>query len=286
MALITVNLFSGALMRTVPVNVILPVDKQTDAPMRHGATGAFSPHVPDGGFKTLYLLHGIFGNYTDWVSGSCIQRWAEERDLAVVMPSGDNRAYVDQPASHDYYGRFIGEELVALTRAMFPLSTRREDTFIGGLSMGGYGAFRNGFRYAGTFGRIASLSGAFLVDRFAERTDDAPRFFESRAFTEAVYGDVEAVRGSDKDPTWLAEQLVESGAPLPKIYLACGVDDGLYEANLETLRRLRALGYDVAYEEGPGGHDWAFWNRSIERVIEWLPLGTAQAGVNSGNVGL
>ena len=105
MALIQINYVSGALERTVPVQVILPVDKLT----------------PDGKlpaekkFKTLYLLHGFLGNYTDWVSGTRIQRWAEERDLCVVMPSGDNAFYVDHPATGNCYGRFIGEELVEIT---------------------------------------------------------------------------------------------------------------------------------------------------------------------------
>ena len=286
MALITVNFFSASLMRTVPVNVILPADKQQDALTAEACGRAFAPHVPAGGFKTLYLLHGIFGNYTDWVCGSCIQRWAEEKDLAVIMPSGDNRSYIDQAASHDYYGRFIGEELVAMTRAMFPLSLRREDTFIGGLSMGGYGALRNGLAYPETFGRIAALSGALLVDAMAKRTDDTARFIESRRFTEAVFGDVSKVAGSDKDPSWLAERLAASGAPLPEVYVTCGTQDRLLEASRTMRDRLCALGYDVTYEEAPGGHDWSFWNRAIKRVVDWLPLGEAVAGTNSGNVGL
>ena len=162
MALIQVNFLSEALMRTVPVQVILPVDKM-------GVPG--STVREEKPFKTLYLLHGIFGNYTDWVSGTNIQRWAEERSLAVVMPSGDNMFYVDQKEGHNFYGEYIGRELVEMTRRMFPLSRKREDTYIGGLSMGGYGALRNGLKYSGTFGCIASLSGAMLIDDIAERTD-------------------------------------------------------------------------------------------------------------------
>lgn len=284
MALIQVNFFSGALMRTVPVNVILPTDKLAPALMAGANDNVAEPNVPEGGFKTLYLLHGIFGNYTDWVSGTRIQRWAEEHDLAVVMPSGDNMSYIDQPAAHNYYGRFIGEELVAQTRAMFPLSRKREDTFIAGLSMGGFGAFRNGLKYHETFSHIASLSGAFILDDIAQRTDDVPIFFNSRSFAEAVYGDVDQVVGTEKDPSWLAEQLARSGAEKPRIYMAVGLDDFLYEANQETRKRLEDLGFDVTYEEGPGAHEWDFWDTYIKRVLEWLPLGDASKGVNSGNV--
>lgn len=284
MALICVNFFSTSLARTVPLNVVLPVDKQTEALDAEAAGRVYEPHVPAGGFKTLYLLHGIFGNYTDWVSGTCIQRWAEERDLAVVMPSGDNMFYVDQPAAHDLYGRFIGEELVALTRAMFPLSARREDTFIGGLSMGGYGALRNGLRYARTFGAVAALSGTLHAEDVAGRGGAGAPFFRSRAFAEAVFGDAGAVAGSDRDPARLAADLAAEGGPMPRIYLGCGTRDPLLASNRAAAAELRGLGYDVTYEEVEGGHEWGYWNRAIERVVDWLPLGEAVAGIGSGNV--
>ena len=115
MALLQVNFISKSLMRTVPIQVILPVDRITLPGM---------PEREEKTYKTLYLLHGVFGNYTDWVSGTSIQRWAEERNLAVVMPSGDNMFYVDQEEAHNYYGEFIGRELVEITRKMFPLSKK------------------------------------------------------------------------------------------------------------------------------------------------------------------
>ena len=73
-------------------------------------------------------------------------RFANERGLCVVMPSGENMFYVDQEHTHNHYSQFIGEELVEMTRAMFPLSHKKEDTFIAGLSMGGYGAIVNWFK--------------------------------------------------------------------------------------------------------------------------------------------
>lgn len=181
MALIQVNFLSKSLMRTVPLHVILPVDKLTFPGMSQREEKPF---------KTLYLLHGIFGNYTDWVSGTNVQRWAEEKDLAVVMPSGDNMFYVDQESSHNYYGELIGKELVEITRKMFPLSDKREDTFIAGLSMGGYGAIRNGLKYHDTFGYIAGLSSAMLIDGLEERTNDTPLFIERRDFAESFFGDL------------------------------------------------------------------------------------------------
>lgn len=277
MALIQMNLLSQSLMRTVPVNVILPADKMVFPGM---------PRREDKPYQTLYLLHGIFGSYIDWVCGTRIQRFAEEHDLAVVMPSGENAFYVDRPAAHDYYGQFVGEELVELTRKIFPLSRKREDTFIGGLSMGGYGAMRNGLKYSGTFGCIAALSGAFHLEEMAARTEDSGFILQDRSYAEACFGDLSRLLDSDKDPKYLARQLRAAGKPLPKIYMACGDKDSLLSANRDMAAFLTEQGAEVTFEVGPGGHEWDFWDAYIKRVIEWLPTEGSGLGVNSGNVGV
>ncbi len=276
MAFLQVNLLSHSLMRTVPVNVVLPVDKLTFPGM---------PVREEKPYKTLYLLHGIFGNYTDWVNGTRIVRYAEENDLAVVMPSGDNAFYVDQPKANNYYGEFIGRELVDLTRKMFPLSRRREDTFLGGLSMGGYGALRNGLKYHDTFGYIISLSGALLIDDMPERTNDVPVFMESRDYAESCFGDLDALLESDKNPKRLIGDLKAAGADIPKIYMACGDADMLLGANESMAEFLRGQGADVTFETGPGSHEWDFWDTYIKKAIAWLPTEKSGLGLNSGNIG-
>lgn len=277
MAYLQMHIMSQSLMRTVPVNVILPTDKLTFPGM---------PKREEKPYKTLYLLHGVLDCHTAWVNGSNIQRWAEEKELAVVMPSGENMFYVDQEASHNFYGEFVGKELVELTRKMFPLSRKREDTYIAGLSMGGYGAVRNGLKYHGTFGCIAALSAANIIDDIDKRTDDVPIFLESRSYAESIFGDLEKVAESDKNPKWLAKKLVEEGVELPKIYMACGLQDSLLDKSRELQEHLKELGYEVDYEEAPGAHEWDFWNSYIKKVLDWLPLEERQAGINGGNVGI
>ena len=277
MAFIQMNLLSKSLMRTVPVNVILPVDKMVFPGM---PAREYKP------YKTLYLLHGVFGNYTDWVCGTRIQRYAEENDLVVIMPSGDNAFYVDQPAGNNFYGEFIGRELVELTRKMFPLSHKREDTFIGGLSMGGYGALRNGLKYSDTFGSVVSLSGALHLESIAARTEDAPFFLESKSYAEACFGDLSELLESDKNPRWLVKQLKEAGRELPEIYMACGDQDSLLPVNRDMAEFLKVQGINVTFEVGPGNHEWDFWDTYIKKAIEWLPTEKNGLGINSGNVGI
>ena len=276
MAFLQMSVMSESLMRTVNVNVILPVDK-----VSFPGRPASDPRP----LKTMYLLHGVFGSQYDWVNGTNILRWAEAKNLAVVMPAGENMFYVDQVASHALYGQFIGDELVRLTRKMFPLSDRREDTFLAGLSMGGYGALRNGLKYADHFGCIAGLSVANIVEGIENRTNDSPSFLESRSYAESFFGDLSQVKNSDRDIKWLARKNQESGAPHPRIYLACGTEDSLLERNRDLRDTLRALGFDVTYVEEPGAHEWDFWNRQIHQVLDWLPL-QGTAGISSGNVGI
>lgn len=270
MALIQVNYVSSALQRTVPVQVILPVDKL----------------MPDGKlpaekkFKTLYLLHGFLGNYTDWVSGTRIQRWAEERDLCVVMPSGDNAFYVDRSETGNCYGQFIGKELVEITRRMFPLSRKREDTFIGGLSMGGFGAMRNGLKYHDTFGAIISFSGVLEMLKVTPSSVSQRMNME---FEEGLFGDLKKAAVSDKNPIWLVNEL--AGKPdLPHIYIACGTQDHLITHSRNFRDLLIKNGFRVTYEEGPGGHEWDFWDAYIKKALDWLPLDNTSQGINSGNI--
>ena len=220
-------------------------------------------------YKTLFLLHGISGNHADWISETRIRHWAESRGIAVVMPSGYNAFYLDQPEVHNYYGRYVGQELVEVARRMFPLSDRREDTFIGGISMGAYGALRNGLKYCETFGSVVALSSAMVIDGFDQIISD-DLFFLSRPFLEHTFGDLSHVRGSDKDPARLAADLVYCDRPRPRIFMSCGNQDPLAEPNRVLARRMRDTGLDVTYHEMDGGHDWDFWNAALPEALNWL----------------
>ena len=68
--------------------------------------------------------------------------------------------------------------------------------------------------------------------------------------------------------------------------MACGTEDGLFPANVAFRDKLIADGFDVTWEEGPGAHNWAFWDAYIEKALNWLPLSDAVKGVSSENVGV
>ena len=236
------------------MNVILPAD-------RFDADTDRYLNDKDQKYKTLYLLHGLLGNYTDWVSQTRIQKWAEEKNLAVVMPSGDNAFYFKSRTPWNDYETFVGKELPELTRRMFPLSDKREDTFIAGLSMGGYGALRNGIVFSDIFSYVAGLSSALhLFDDLSEEANIG------------LFDDLKKVSKTNLNHKVAAAEMFKDKKEIPKFYMACGRQDDLFEANTDFRDFLKDNGADVTWDEEDAGHDWDFWDIQIKKVLEWLPL--------------
>ncbi|MFD1175154.1 alpha/beta hydrolase [Paenibacillus puldeungensis] len=219
--------------------------------------------------KALYLLHGYSGSHTDWIHFSRIRELSDKYKIAVFMPSGENNFYLDDEDKGQLYGEFLGKELVDFTRSMFPLSTNREDTIIGGLSMGGYGAIRNGLKYAGQFGRIIALSSALITYNIAGLAPGYQDLIADYNYYKRVFGDLDRLLGSDRDPEALAKQLKETGSSFPSIYMACGTDDFLLDVNQKFHDYLIQEDIPHFYKESAGTHDWNFWNEYIGPAIEW-----------------
>lgn len=275
MAFIRADIFSECLMRTVSIHAVIPSDK-----VLYDGNGKKEKKP----FKTLYLLHGIFGSDMDWTVGTRLERFAKERNLAVIMPAGENHFYVDREIPGQKYGEFVGKELVELTRALFNLSDKREDTFIAGLSMGGYGALVNGLKYSDTFSHIGVLSGALVLDRVDTLRYQAQNITENKEYFEYIFGDLSKVPHSDRDYEELIVRLQKENREIPKLYMAIGTEDFLLESNRKYLKFLKERGVEVTYVEAPGNHEWDFWDRHIKEVIEWLPLEESSQGIGSGNV--
>jgi len=254
MALIEVELMSECLNRKVAFKAIIPFEN--------------SERIEP--FKTLYLLHCLKGSYSDWINETSIVRLAKSRKLAVVMPAGENKFYIDNETNGSKYGEFIGSELVESTRTLFNLSTKREDTFISGASMGGYGAIRNGLKYNNTFGRIAAFSSALILEDAVTSTTDGANSLAKRNEYESVFGDLNKLLGSDKDPKALIKDLKSRNQPIPKLYLCCGANDFLIHQNREYHKFLLEQKVDHIFEDGEGEHNWDYFSSNLERVLDWI----------------
>jgi S-formylglutathione hydrolase FrmB len=255
MALLQVNFFSNSLRKQTAFNALIPLDRA------EGPSGR--------PMKALYLLHGYSGNYMDWVCNSNIQELSLKHEIAVFMPSGENFFYLDDIDMNSLYSEYIGSELVEFTRKMFPISDKREDTFIGGLSMGGYGAIRNGLKYNRTFSRIIALSSALITYRIAYIPVNYKDDVADYNYYTRVFGDVNKIIGSDKDPEALILSLKQEKKQIPEIFMACGTEDFLLEENRKFHKFLDSEQIEHKYFESPGTHDWKFWNEYIKKGIGW-----------------
>ncbi len=140
MALIQCDFFSETLQLSTSMNVILPQPARARYPV-------------------LYLLHGLSDDHTTWLRRTSIERYVDPLGLAVVMPAVHRSFYSDMAHGNRYW-TFVSRELPALARGFFPISSSRADTFVAGLSMGGYGAFKLALSFPQRFAAAASLSGA------------------------------------------------------------------------------------------------------------------------------
>lgn len=244
MASITLSFHSEALERTVPLRALVPLED--------------APRVP---MPAMYLLHGLYGSEQDWFQYTRVMLWARAKGLAVFCPAGENGFYVNQADTGEAYMRYVGEELPAFTRRLFPLSSRREDTFIAGLSMGGYGALNAGLTYPETFGKVAALSAALRPWKRMDKPQGG--CVQRPAYARALFG-------QDTEPWDTLTLARQCGARAPELWLSCGAQDDLLEENIALVNGLRQAGIPAYFDQPPGAHNWDFWDREIQRVIDWL----------------
>lgn len=262
MALGNMTFYAKELGRNVEFRFILP-----DGPNPFEGE---NPHY-NRGMKTLYLLHGHGNGNEEWLTSSPVREVSCRYNLAVFMPSGENSFYLNHREARTNYADYVGRELVDYTRKIFGLSDKREDTFIGGLSMGGFGALHTGLEFAETFGKIMALSSALILYNVAGRKENFQNDgFGDYAYYSSVFGDLEHVLASRTNPEQIILDLQEAGEEIPDIYMACGTEDFLLEHNRRFRRFLEDHHVKHDYFENAGDHNFRFWNPHLEAAVRWM----------------
>ena len=259
MAIIQASFFSECLQRKVHFNAIMPVDPMFPEALRFP-------------LKAAYLLHGYSGSCDDWFTRHALGNMSARNNLALIMPNSENHFYVDDKQRGDMYGEFIGRELIEFTRKIFPLSDKREDTIIGGISMGGYGSLRNGLKYNDVFGHVVAISPAIILNEITG-PDFRPSIQGAAiGYYESVFGSIDSILGSDIDVFWLSKKMKDEGAAFPDIYIACGANDALVFEARRFHDHLTELGVPHVYDESPGTHDELFFDPHLAAGIARIDL--------------
>lgn len=260
MAIIHMNFRSDCISRSVYPTVFLP-------DLNHWRD--VEPPYP-----TLYFLPGYSGGGLETAMFSNFHLYAMRYGVAVVLVDGENSFYTDDEQRGAMFSRFVGEKLPAVTRSVLPLSSRREDTFIGGISMGGYGSLINGMRFRETFSKIAMLSPAM---GFKRPDDCAPEGSPSPSGElMATMGAWKDYCGSYRDYSFAVHQAFQNPADMPQMFLACGLSDRLSGAIHAFMDDLHDSGIPLSVYEAEGGHDHTFWKKALDPAFRFL---TGKEGV-------
>ncbi len=256
MAFLECSFHSETLGMARTMNVILPQKTYSQIGMEGKESAGKN------GFPVLYLLHGLSDDHSIWMRRTSIERYAAAYGIAVVMPCVD-RSYYTNVRSGMRYWDFIADELPCIVRQFFPVSNRREDTFVAGLSMGGFGAFKLALNRPERFAAAASFSGALdPADVFQRNSKEMEWAFESE----------EKIRRTENDLFFQAEKHSGENMNLPALYMGCGTEDFLYATNIRFRDHLRNLKIPVTYQERPGVHCWEFWDLEIQTALKWFPI--------------
>lgn len=265
MAFLTLSMYSEVLHLDTNVNVILPEQRKTGKEILD----------PDRKYPVLYLLHGMGDDHTAWSRKSTIELIARECNLVVVMPTVGCSSYVNQVHGLNYYD-YMTKELPVKMANFFPVSLKREDTFIAGNSMGGYGALRialgNPDKYAGA----ASLSGALTPYGEYETEEEREKNVGGKAMKTIrmnTFGTMEEYLASDNNLVNLVEKLRTYDGEKPKLFICCGTDDPItYTYNKAFLEAIKDKELDYYYEESPGSHNWAYWNPKLQQIFDFFGI--------------
>jgi putative tributyrin esterase len=229
------------------------------------------PTVGEPPFATLYLLHGIYGDSTNWLRHSRLEWYLRDLPLIVVLPDGDRGFYTDNDEG-PAYARHMGEELPAFVERTFHAKPARGARAIGGLSMGGYGALRVALGFPDRFCSVHSHSGAVMrlnldlsprqAKKDAVLRNHPPEFLDE---LRRVFG--RRPMGTEHDLRVLVRRARRHHRRLPRILLDCGTEDSLLVHNREFHQRLVDHQVPHTYREFPGGHDWDYWDLHIREAI-------------------
>ena len=270
MALAVLNFESYYLHSNHEISIILPDMPRTEDPKCFYGSQKKYP--------VLWLLHGTFGDHSDWLRKSKIELYACERNVIVVMPSALNSFYSNWDGFCIGYSMwdYLTEELMPLVYNWFPASDKRKDNYIAGLSMGGFGAIKYASMYPQKFAGVAILSA----------TAFNPEFIDLECADVRTINNINNAGGYDQyihsyENTWEDLKKFSGKGESPQIYCACGTEDNLmYDQFLKFRDYAEQLKLDICFEEGKGKHEWRFWDTYIERAMNYFGLDILDA-VNS-----
>lgn len=236
----------------------------TSYPSSIGEAGV-AVYLPEGyatsekDYPVLYLLHGSGDDETGWLTKGKAKAILDSlitnnlcQPMIVVMPNG----YLEQtgkyyaPESRLWMESTFEEnfsQLIAWTEAHFRTINDKQHRAIAGLSMGGFHTMHTAALLNQSFDYVGIFSALYVPHT---KQPHSERIIEMSAL---ALSDKPAYRQTE-------ELLAQQFANPPQLYwIACGVDDFLYQDNVIYRQYLDEKQYPYEYHESAGGHSWENW---------------------------
>jgi S-formylglutathione hydrolase FrmB len=252
---------SRLLKREVRYCVLLPPSYDTEKTRRYPA---------------LYYLHGLFENEQTMVNSGgwnlAELLWEKKRigEYLIVTPDGGRGFYVNSRDGLRPYEDFFIRELIPAIDAKYRTRATPAQRGVMGVSMGGYGALRFGFKYPQKFASVSAHSAA-LAERVPKGLLSGPQMMGVRIDIFAgVFGTpLDQAFWDRNNPFTLARQTTNLARL--KIYFDCGKEDEYgFEVGAEALSKLltsRKIPHE--FHLYPGGHGWQYVAEHLDASLEF-----------------
>lgn len=213
----------------------------------------------------IYLLHGKNGNEESWGLETNAYQYSKQYGFIMIMPYAANSFYSNMIYG-DMYWDFIADELPKVLMNCFKISSTKENTFVCGYSMGGYGALKLGLTYPERYEAIATLSGSLRSIKETKTKIE----YEERHDLLFAFGDCGEKVKYESDIYYLTEKILREGRKLPKLYIYCGKNDSLYKSNIKYKQFAENNNIDLIFKEDDGNHTFKYWNEELKAFLELI----------------
>jgi len=207
----------------------------------------------------VYFLPGLLDGDTTWQS-ALDPHLAKHEVVAVCPAVGGATWFMNSPAQ-DWmkWGDFLTVELRAFVENNYPVSPRKGQRGIAGISAGGHGAFYQALTKPSLYGSVSVLSGSMDLRAYAGNF--------GLDFWVGPRAPAAAQRYADRSCTVLA---AKHNGPLPfALAMEVGDKDGAL-GQMQAFRRvLSAKGIPHQWNVGRGAHNWTFWRSRAADVLAW-----------------
>ncbi len=261
MATMQINILSLTLGMQANFSVFLP----SYVPSRKDGEKDYSEIYPrDVRFPALWLIGSEYGDDAELLRNTAIARYAQEKNMAVILPTTNNKLYTDDPKGQKFL-RHITEELWTICTGQLAISDKREDNFIGGVSLGAYAALKAAIQCPEKYSKVIMIDGAFGPNIGGTYIKDLNEKIAAEGLS--IHVGLDDAGPEDLELYEQAKEKIASGADMPKVYISIMEGGELSQYAMDAAENLKAVGFDVSKTVYIEQNEWDYRDAALKAGI-------------------